>query len=94
MYKRQVLHPAHPNPFNTSTTLSYELTVNEVVKIDIFDIMGNHVKTVLNEKQSTGYKTIIWNGTNGGNKIVPTGIYYYTVSTSRFSKTNKLVLIK
>ena len=89
-----ILQPAHPNPFNTSTTLRYELTVNEVVKIDIFDILGDHVKTVLNEKQSSGYKTIIWNGTNDGNKIVPTGIYYYTVSTRRFSKTNKLVLIK
>jgi len=67
---------------------------NEVVKIDIFDILGDHVKTVLNEKQSIGYKTIIWDGTNDKNKTVPTGIYYCTVSTSRFSEINKMVLIK
>ena len=89
-----ILHPAYPSPFNTSTTLSYELTVNEVVKIDIFNILGYHVKTVLNEKQTSGYKTIIWDGTNDRNKTVSTGIYYYTVSTSRSSKINKLVLIK
>ena len=89
-----ILYPAYPSPFNTSTTLSYELTVNEVVKIDIFNILGYHVKTVLNEKQTSGYKTIIWDGTNDRNKTVPTGIYYYTVSTSRFSKINKMVLIK
>ena len=88
------LHPAYPNPFNTSTTLRYELNINEVVKIDIFDILGDHVKTVLNEKQTTGYKTIIWDGTNDKNKTVPTGIYYYTVSTGRFSEINKMVLIK
>ena len=89
-----ILHPAYPNPFNTSTTLSYELTINEVVRIDIFDILGDHVKTVLNEKQTIGYKTIIWDGTNDRNKTVPTGIYYCTVSTSRFSEINKMVLIK
>ena len=88
------LHPAYPNPFNTSVVLSYMLSVNEVVKIDIFNILGYHVKTVLNEKQTSGYKTIIWDGTNDRNKTVSTGIYYYTVSTSRFSKTNKMVLIK
>ena len=88
------LHPAYPNPFNTSTTLSYELLVNSVVKIDIFDILGDHVKTVLNEKQAPGYKMIVWDGTNDRNKTVPTGIYYYTVSTNRFSQINKVVLIK
>ena len=89
-----ILHPAYPSPFNTSTTLSYELTVNEVVKIDIFNILGYHVKTVLNEKQKTGYKSIVWDGTNDENQTVPTGIYYYTVSTSSCSEVNKIVLMK
>ena len=57
-------------------------------------MLGYHVKTVINEKQNTGYKKIVWDGTNDKNKTVPTGIYYYTVSTSRFSEVNKIVLMK
>ena len=68
------LHPAYPNPFNTSVVLSYMLSVNEVVKIDIFNILGYHVKTVLNEKQKTGYKSIVWDGTNDESQTVPAGI--------------------
>ena len=89
-----ILHPAYPNPFNTSATLNYELLVNSAVKVDIFNILGDRVKTVLNKKQDPGYKTIVWDGTNDRNKTVPTGIYYCTVSTSRSSQINKLVLIK
>ncbi|HIF28995.1 MAG TPA: T9SS type A sorting domain-containing protein [Candidatus Marinimicrobia bacterium] len=89
-----ILHPAYPNPFNTSTVLNYELFASSVVKIDIFNILGDRVKTVLNEKQAPGFKTIIWDGTNDRNKTVPTGIYYCTVSTNRFSEINKMVLIK
>ena len=88
------LHPAYPNPFNASVVLSYRLFVNEVVKIDIFNMLGYHVKTVINEKQNTGYKKIVWDGTNDKNKTVPTGIYYYTVSTRSFSEVNKIVLMK
>tara|TARA_B100000678_G_scaffold169830_1_gene141620 strand:+ start:1839 stop:3269 length:1431 start_codon:yes stop_codon:yes gene_type:complete len=89
-----ILHQAYPNPFNTSTTLIYELSVNSVVKIEIFNILGSRVKTVLNEKQSAGYKMIVWDGTNDRNKTVPSGIYYYVVSANGFSKVNKMVLLK
>ena len=57
-------------------------------------MLGYHVKTVINEKQNTGYKKIVWDGTNDKNKTVPTGIYYYTISTKSFSEVNKIVLMK
>ena len=89
-----ILYPAYPSPFNSSTTLSYELTVNEVVKIDIFNILGYHVKTVLNEKQTSGYKTIIWDGKNESGLPVGAGLYFYQLHTPTYIHTKKMVLVR
>ena len=89
-----ILHPAYPNPFNTSTTLNYELFANSMVKIDIFNILGDPVKTVLNEKQAPGYKTIVWDGKNESGLPVGAGLYFYQLQTPTYIHTKKMVLVR
>ena len=89
-----ILHPAYPNPFNTSTALNYQLFANSMVKIDIFNILGYRVKTVLNEKQAPGYKTIVWDGKNESGLPVGAGLYFYQLQTPTYIHTKKMVLVR
>ena len=89
-----ILHPAYPNPFNTSTALNYQLFANSMVKIDIFNILGYRVKTVLNEKQTPGYKTIVWDGKNESGLPVGAGLYFYQLQTPTYIHTKKMVLVR
>ena len=55
----------YPNPFNPTTVVNYALKENVNVKITVYDILGRVVKTLVNEYQDAGYKSVLWNGTNG-----------------------------
>ncbi len=84
----------YPNPFNLSTNISFSIPQKSFVKLIIFDILGNKVKTLIDKEVDKGYYTINWNGTNDNNNILSTGIYLIRLETSQFTKTIKSVLLK
>lgn len=84
----------YPNPFNPSTTIQYELLTDGLVTIQIFDMLGQLVATLVNSEKSVGRHSIIWNGTNQNGKLVPGGTYLARISTDSHSKTTKLQLLK
>jgi hypothetical protein len=79
----------YPNPFNARTTIKYTLPSSSVVHIDIFDITGRKIETLISEKQSAGEHSIVW---NAGDK--PSGVYFYRIKAGEFSKTQKCLLLK
>ncbi|UCC79696.1 MAG: S8 family peptidase, partial [Candidatus Zixiibacteriota bacterium] len=79
----------YPNPFNTITVIHYSLPVPAVVKIDIFDILGRKVKTLLNEQKQAGCHQASWNA----NKV-SSGIYFYRIQAGDYLETKKMVLLK
>ncbi|MEO8211256.1 MAG: T9SS type A sorting domain-containing protein [bacterium] len=84
----------YPNPFNPATVISYQLTVNSYAKLKIFDILGNEVATLVNEKQNEGSYSVEFNGSN-----YPSGIYYYKLEVrygqeGGFSEVKKMTLLK
>jgi hypothetical protein len=81
--------PNYPNPFNNSTTIRYELPLSADVTIDIYDIAGRHIRTLLSEKQSAGYHELNWDS-----KSATSGIYFYKIRANDFTQTQKMVLIK
>jgi len=89
-----VLHNAYPNPFNPLTTINYDLPKNSFVRIDIYDLMGRKIKTLVNENMKAGYRSIHWNATDDLSKPVSAGLYIYTIQAGEFMKTKKMVLIK
>ena len=92
--KQFALYPAYPNPFNPKTTIGYELPENARVIITLYDLVGRMVKTLVNSKQTAGYKFIQWDATNDRHEPVSAGLYLYTIQAGEFRQTKKMVLLK
>ena len=88
------LRQNYPNPFNPVTTLRYDLPENGHVNITIYDMLGREVKTLINQTQDAGYRSIIWDATNDYGKPVSAGIYLYQIQAGKYINTKKMVLLK
>ena len=86
--------PNYPNPFNPITTLRYDLPEDALVNITIYDMMGRQVKTLINDRQTAGYKSLHWNATNNASSPVSAGIYLYMIQAGDFRQTKKMALLK
>ncbi len=84
----------YPNPFNPSTTISYQLSKDSDVTLTIYNIKGQKVKTLVNETLPVGRYSIVWNGKDNNNKLTSSGIYFYKLSTGNFQQTRKMILLK
>jgi len=85
----------YPNPFNPETTIRF-FTENTVqnTEIVIYNLKGQKVRTLVNERLSAGQHAIVWNGTNDNNERVASGIYFYRMDTGNYSTTKKMILMK
>jgi hypothetical protein len=92
--KTFALHQNYPNPFNPITTIKFDLPKDCHVKIQIFNILGQKVKTLIDDRQEAGYKAINWNGLNDAGNQVASGTYIYMIKAADFNKTKRMTLIK
>ena len=85
------LYQNYPNPFNPFTKIVYDLNSNiqSKVKLSVFDVLGNEVVTLVNEKQSAGRHEAELDGSR-----LASGIYFYKLTAGNFSDTRKLILLK
>ena len=88
------LHQNFPNPFNPVTTLRYDLPEQATVNIIIYDMLGRQVRTLVNQTQEAGFKSVLWNATNDHGKQVSAGVYLYQIQSGEFVQTKKMVLLK
>ncbi len=84
----------YPNPFNPTTMISFNLKAKDRVKVDIFNVKGQKVKSLLNDVRDQGIHTLVWNGKDTDNNDVASGVYYYKVSSGSDTITKKMLLIK
>jgi hypothetical protein len=84
----------YPNPFNPSTTISYSLSEAGITSLQIFNIKGQLVRTLVNDVRDPGDHTVVWNGEDNSAKTVPSGIYFYRLETSNSSHVKKMLLMK
>ena len=91
---RFLLNDNYPNPFNPLTIINYNIPEDGLVNINIYDIMGRIVKTLVNGSQTAGFKTVQWNATNDRNEPISAGLYLYTIQAGKFRQTKKMVLLK
>jgi hypothetical protein len=84
----------YPNPFNPETNISYTLPEAANVRLVIFNILGQKVKTLVNEKQAAGYQTVKWDGTDDIGNHVGSGIYFYKITAGNYSDSKKMTLLK
>ena len=84
----------YPNPFNPSTTIQYEIIEAGDVTIEVFNIKGQKVKTLVNEYHAANNYSTIWNGINDNNESVSSGIYFYEMNTGDYTSVKKMILMK
>ena len=88
------LYQNHPNPFNPVTTLRYDLPENSFVNINIYDLMGRNIRSLVKSQQTVGYRSIQWNATNNLGEPVSAGMYIYMIQAGEFRQARKMVLLK
>ena len=91
---KNALSPNYPNPFNPETTISYEIASDGNARIDIFNLKGQLVKTLVNDNKVSGPHRVVWNGTDKYGRKVASGIYQYRLITKDGSITKKMILMK
>ena len=85
----------YPNPFNPSTIIKYLLQKDSFVNVSIYNIKGQKVATLVDEKLLTGNHSIVWNGKDKDGNSVSSGVYFYKIETDKNQKTiNRMVLLK
>ena len=93
------IHQNYPNPFNPLTTIMYDIGLmdglSQNVSITIFNLIGQHVKTLIHDKDQVGQFTVQWNGQNEFGQSMSTGVYFIQLTTQTgIVKNKKMMLLK
>ena len=88
------VHPNYPNPFNPITYINYDLPEMSVVNIEIFNILGQRVRTLMSGSQVAGHHRVQWNGKNNFDKALPSGVYLVKFKANHFDHHQKIMLLK
>jgi hypothetical protein len=84
------LLPNYPNPFNPSTTIRFHVPIRSNIDISVFDILGNHVETIINSEVYPGIRSIVW----APDRSVVSGMYFIRLKSDHFTSTQKVILLK
>ncbi|MBW6514551.1 MAG: T9SS type A sorting domain-containing protein [Candidatus Syntrophosphaera sp.] len=84
----------YPNPFNPSTTISYQLPASGQVRLDIYNVRGQLVRTLVDAEQNAGSHSVVWNGTDKAGQNVASGIYFYRLSSPGKTLGKRMLLMK
>jgi glucuronoarabinoxylan endo-1,4-beta-xylanase len=82
----------YPNPFSSSTVVSYELKAQSDIRVTIYDVLGRVVWRITPGAQPTGLHSVLWNGRNDSGQRVANGVYFYTVQAGDELRTRKMVM--
>jgi hypothetical protein len=84
----------YPNPFNPETRIQYEVPTNTAVRLEVFNLLGRKVRTLVNEGRATGVYSVTWDGTTDAGTSVATGVYVYRLQAGSFSQSRTMVLLQ
>jgi len=88
------LHSNYPNPFNPITNIAYSVKEAGKVTLEVYNIKGQLVTTLINDVKETGNYSTTWNGTDNSNKSVSSGVYFYKMKSGKYTATRKMILMK
>ncbi len=84
----------YPNPFNPSTTITFSIPSEMVCNLDVYNIRGQKVKTLLNENRMAGRHSVVWDGKDANGRSVSSGVYFYRLTTPNRTHISKMLLMK
>lgn len=89
-----VLHPNSPNPFNPTTTITFELRRETPVRLQIFDASGRPVRTLLDDAPGPGTHEVVWDGRDDSGRSVVSGVYFFRAKAGGESQSRRMILVK
>jgi hypothetical protein len=97
--KEFALQQNYPNPFNPSTTIRYALPVQSVVTLEVFNVLGQRVRTLVSDIQAAGYRTMEWDGRSNSGQQLASGVYFLQIAARgengvSFTNVRKLMMMK
>jgi hypothetical protein len=92
--KEVALHNNYPNPFNPATAISFELPAETDIELSVFNLLGERVTTLADGKHRAGMHRVTWAGKDDNGRDLPSGVYFYRLSTSEKDITKRMILIK
>ncbi|MCH9024595.1 MAG: T9SS type A sorting domain-containing protein [candidate division Zixibacteria bacterium] len=84
----------YPDPFNSSTVIQYELTKESIVRLTVYNLLGQQVSTLVSSVKPAGKHTVIWNGRDLYEKAIASGVYFYRLETAETVLSKKMLLLK
>jgi|APSaa5957512622_1039677.scaffolds.fasta_scaffold17807_2 hypothetical protein len=91
---RFALHANAPNPFNPETAIRFELPEQEMVRLELFNVLGQKVRTLVDEKLRVGGHRVIWDGRNEAGEEVGSGVFFYRLEAGEFVQVRRMLLLK
>jgi len=88
------LHGNYPNPFNPETVISFSVAQEEIVAIDVYNVKGQKVRSLVKGVYATGVHNVVWNGRDDLGRQVGSGVYFYTMKAGEYSAVRKMLLLK
>ena len=83
----------YPNPFNPSTVIPYQLPTVARVRLDVFNVLGQRVATLVDGERSAGFHTVVWDAMDGAGRAMAAGVYLYRLTTAEAQHTRRMVLV-
>ncbi len=84
----------YPNPFNPATSIKHRTESAGHIRVDIFDLAGREVRTLVDEDEGAGWHLVIWDGRDNAERGVSSGVYFYTLRTGAGVESKKMILLK
>ncbi|MFQ5632628.1 MAG: T9SS type A sorting domain-containing protein, partial [bacterium] len=89
-----LLHQNFPNPFNPQTTIKYQLKHTSDVRLEIYNLLGQRVITLVDEQQPAGFYAVQWSGQDALYREIASGVYLYRLQAGEFTSVRKLTLLR
>ena len=84
----------YPNPVNLETVIKYALPEDCHVELTIYNMLGQKVKTLVNQYQDAGYKMVHWNGRDDKGYEIASGLYFYKIKTPKYTESKKMIFVE
>jgi len=88
------LYQNYPNPFNPTTVIQYDVPELSQVSLTIYDLSGREISQLVNDTQSPGLKTVVWNGRDFMGNRMGAGVYIYQLKSDNYVESKKMIFVK
>lgn len=88
------LNQNHPNPFNPITTISFSLSAGSRVRLEVYSVSGQRIRSLINEDRSAGSHEVLWDGRDATGRMVASGTYFARLVSDEGTLTKKMMLVK